>query len=110
MRASNAYNEAVTSVSFAAGCSQVVLWPRCCVLLAACLYAQDFPTELEEQQMREAKVPALLNRAAVYLKLAEDPTAPFKAVADCEQVLKIDAHNPKALMRIGQAHVNRSGA
>ena len=58
--------------------------------------------------MQEAKIPALLNRAAAYLKLVSDNSAALNAIKDCEEVLKVEPANAKASMRIGQAHLNRS--
>lgn len=58
--------------------------------------------------MQEAKIPALLNRAAAYLKLVDNNSAALDAIKDCEEVLKVEPANAKAIMRIGQAHLNRS--
>lgn len=71
--------------------------------------SEDFPSDEEEKEMKAAKVPALLNRAAAYLKLAPsfDSDAPNKAIKDCKEVLQIEPHNAKALMRMGQAFLNR---
>lgn len=70
---------------------------------------EDFPSPEEEKDQLAAKVPALLNRAAAYLKMTREQMAdaPAKAIADCEAVLKQEPENAKALMRIGQAHVNQ---
>ena len=71
--------------------------------------SEDFPSDEEEKEMKADKVPALLNRAAAYLKLAPsfDSDAPNKAIKDCKEVLQIEPNNAKALMRMGQAYLNR---
>jgi len=71
--------------------------------------ADDFPTEAEEALMRTARVPALLNRAAAWLKipLERDASALDSAQADLEAVLAIEPRNPKALLRKGQALIKR---
>jgi peptidyl-prolyl isomerase D len=67
---------------------------------------EDFPSPEEAKEQLQAKIPALLNRAAAYLKCPE-ADAPLKAQADCEEVLKQEPENAKALLRLGQARLNR---
>ena len=67
---------------------------------------EDFPSPSEEAEQQKAKIPALLNRAATYLKIGGSELAQ-SAIADCQEVLKIESENAKAIMRIGQAYINR---
>jgi len=69
---------------------------------------EEYATDVEEKQMREARIPVLLNRAATHLKLTEkDVDASQRAIEDCQAVLKVDGENAKAWMRLGQAHMAR---
>jgi len=75
---------------------------------------EDFATPAEEEQMAQARVPALLNRAAAYLKVftakAQDASAATygeRAMADLESVLSVQPDNAKAIMRKGQVMLQR---
>ncbi len=67
---------------------------------------EEFPSETEEKEMDKARVPVYLNRAACFLKMtnASGEVLHAKAIADCLQVLVVEANNAKAHFRLAQAY------
>ena len=64
---------------------------------------EEYPSQEEQSEINAARVPALLNRAACYLKLK----LASAAKDDCNAVLKLEGQteNKKALFRRGQAYM-----
>jgi len=65
---------------------------------------EKYPSPEEKHQLEQAKLPCHSNLAACYLKVGDY----FKAVEQCDIVLKADPKNLKVLFRRGQAHTYKN--
>lgn len=61
--------------------------------------AMGSTTDEQEKKIRDVEVPCCLNLAAAQIKMRDF----VNAKRECDKVLEIDEHNPKALFRRGQA-------
>jgi len=64
-------------------------------------YLDSCLSSVDANQVKQERIPLLTNRAASNLKLQRYP----QVIADCTEVLNLDANNTKALSRRGQAHL-----